>query len=125
MSMSWFGKRYDAPYCECPQTETPVGVRCLYCAEAIDAGDDGLIYADGSVFHRECHVRLVVGSIGHQQQRCSCYGGDDDSEDGMTPRDGAKAALKYCFSKPTTTKMDHVNADGHNEPERYRGLFLG
>lgn len=95
MSMMWFGKRYPAPaYAECPQTETPAGRDCVYCDETIAVGDDGWILHDGAVLHRECNLRGVIGSVAHQQKRCSCFGGDDE-EDGMTRREGARAALDY------------------------------
>jgi hypothetical protein len=96
--MMFFGKRYDAPaYIDCPQAETPVGRRCVYCEEQVVIGDDGWIYNDGSVHHRECHFRAIVGSVAHQQRRCSCYGGTgSDHDDGMTRREGAKAAVEYA-----------------------------
>jgi hypothetical protein len=95
--MTWFGKRYPAPaYQDTPQTETPVGTACRYCDEKIVMGDDGWILMDGSVFHRECHMRSIIGSVAHQQQRCSCFGGlDRDHEDGLTRRQSAIAAQEY------------------------------
>jgi hypothetical protein len=95
--MTWFGKRHDAPlYSECPQTETPVGRGCVYCDEPIAMGDDGFIYAGGDTMHRECHLRGVIGSVAHQQKRCSCYGGNGNGEEeGMTRRQDAQAALEY------------------------------
>jgi hypothetical protein len=97
MSMTWFGKWHPAPaYADCPQTETPVGSVCLYCCETIVIGDDGWILVDGTVLHRECSLRSVIGSVAHQEKRCSCFGGrGDDKEDGMTRREGAQAAMEY------------------------------
>jgi len=97
MSMMWFGKWHPAPaYSDCPQTETPAGRACVYCDELIAVGEDGWIYDNGSVHHRECQFRAVVGSVAHQQKRCSCFGGNGtDKEDGMTRREGAQAALDY------------------------------
>jgi hypothetical protein len=84
-------------YDDCPQTETPVGSTCIYCDELIAMGEDGVILADGtSVLHRECNLRMVAGSLAHQQRRCTCYGGTgSDEEEGMTRRQGAQAVLEY------------------------------
>jgi len=94
--MTWFGKRYPAPaYADSPQAETPVGAKCTYCDEVVRIGDDGWILGDGSVLHRECNLRAVIGSVAHLQKRCSCYGGTGNHEDGMTRRQGALAAMEY------------------------------
>lgn len=46
--------------------------------------------------HLACLIRSVVGSVGHQQGTCSCYGGLTDGDpDGMTPREAAHAAAIY------------------------------
>jgi hypothetical protein len=98
MSMMWFGKKHPAPaYADCPQTETPVGRACFYCQEQIAMGDDGWILVDGHMLHRECSLRSMIGSVAHQQRRCSCYGGGaaSEGESGMTRRQAAKAAMDY------------------------------
>jgi hypothetical protein len=62
-------------------------------------GDDGWILHGGSVLHRECNLRGIIGSVAHQQKRCSCFGGtDSDEEDGMTRRERAQAAMDYFVS---------------------------
>jgi hypothetical protein len=93
----WFGKRYPAPiYDDIQQTETPVGTRCAYCGEGIEAGDDGFLQDDGIALHRECQLRMIFGSVAHQEKRCSCCGGTgSDQDDGMTRREGARAAVKH------------------------------
>jgi hypothetical protein len=98
MSMVWFGQRHPAPaYSDCGQTATPVGTTCVYCSELIAMGDDGWVYADGSIMHRECHFRGIIGSAAHQQRRCSCFGGGNGNgeDEGMTRREGARAALDH------------------------------
>ena len=101
--MLWFGKRYAAPvYESTTQTETPVGAHCIHCEEEIVIGDDGFFYANGPVAHRECFLRQTVGSVQHQQKLCSCYvpGADGHyDENGMTPREAARAAVKYLESQ--------------------------
>jgi hypothetical protein len=92
----WFGKRYPAPlYDDCPQTETPVGRECEYCDEPIAMGEDGVILHSGTLLHRECNLRMIIGSVAHQEKRCACYGGTgSDQDDGLTRREGARAAIE-------------------------------
>lgn len=92
----WFGTRHTAPAYETRyQTATPVGAECCHCDEPIAKGDDGWIYANGPVAHRECYLRQIVGSVAHQQRLCSCFGGVGCDEEGLTKRQAAKAALDY------------------------------
>lgn len=74
---------------------------CPHCHEPILDGEDTRrmphLGADGATtmrtYHRECLTRIIVGSVGHQLQRCSCYGGADEDPPGATPREAARAAL--------------------------------
>lgn len=97
MTTKWFGKKYPAPaYDDCPRVETPIGEACIQCGEEIAGDDDGWLYANGPAAHRACYIRSIVGSVAHQQKRCSCYGATDrDEEASMTRRESAKAALEY------------------------------
>ena len=83
---------------------TPVRTDCAHCGEPIKDGDDGWIvpYLGGPddprelVYHEACYLRGIIGSVAHQQGRCSCYVegstcGDDPS---LTRRQAAEAALK-------------------------------
>jgi hypothetical protein len=44
-------------------------------------------------YHRECHLRQVTGSVGHQLRQCSCYGGDREDPPELSVRDAARAAV--------------------------------
>lgn len=67
---------------------TPVGVGCFHCGETIVQGDIGFmvghfdlsndpnlpeVVANEVAYHRECFLRLVLGSIAHQDRTCHCY----------------------------------------------------
>lgn len=86
----------------------PVGERCLHCGEPIAAADTGFItpYIDRSggcaarAFHRECMLRNVLGSVGHQRKKCSCYGGTEEDPPGMTKREAARAAVRLFMGNP-------------------------
>jgi hypothetical protein len=96
-----FGPERWAP-AEYKLVETPVGQACLSCGELIAEGDSGTITAvvrekgkaTTSPQHRECFLRRIVGSVGHQQGTCSCYGGQLEDPPEMTKREAAIAAVK-------------------------------
>jgi hypothetical protein len=98
--MKYFGPSWYAPVCE-EQVATPVDDVCMFCDEVIAEGDQGLFigghsdagYQDRPV-HIECHVREIVGSVGHLSKRCSCYGGNEDDPEGMSKREAAIEAYK-------------------------------
>jgi hypothetical protein len=105
--MRWFGQRYRAPvYRDVERMTTPVGVACGHCDELFVEGDDGFampfLTGDGTAlpahasFHRECHLRQVLGSVAHIQKLCSCYvpGADEGDPVGMTKREAARAAVR-------------------------------
>ena len=73
---------------------------CLHCGEAIGLGEVfeqrpiiGVEGASMGHIHHECAARLALGSVGHQKQRCSCYGGAEEDPPGLPKREAAKAAL--------------------------------
>lgn len=74
------------------QIATPLDARCLYCGEGFADGDMGTV-SDGRASHYECAMRGVVGSVGHQLKKCSCYGGTEEDPPGMTYREAARAAV--------------------------------
>jgi hypothetical protein len=80
----------------CP---TPVGQPCLRCHEPIGPNEYGYItaHSDGSLKpqHFECFMRAIVGSLGHQQGKCFCFGGTEEDPPEMTEREAARAALAY------------------------------
>jgi len=90
----------------------PVQAACLYCEELIATDDSGVfmmyLTVDGPrrvPEHRECFLRHVFGSVGHQRGKCSCYGGTEEDPEGMTKREAARAAVRL-FEGGTTEEMD-------------------
>lgn len=82
-----------------PEVATPVGRKCGWCEEAIVEGDKGLIMdamlEEGATtlpYHKECFARSIFGSVGHQEKKCHCFGGNTEDPEGMTRREAAKAA---------------------------------
>ncbi len=101
--MKWFGVLFVDP--EEPLAPTPVGAPCGFCQEPIEAGDKGVIIphidTDGASekpYHFECHMRLTIGSLAHQERRCSCYGGNEHDPPGMSLRQAARAAWEYWLA---------------------------
>ncbi len=84
--------------------QTPVGQRCFHCEEPIAPSDSGkmvhCVQLRGHALrpiHRNCFLRGVFGSLGHQNKTCRCFGGKDEGEDGMTKRQAADAAVGLWF----------------------------
>lgn len=72
---------------------------CSHCHEEILVGE--LAPVRGDSLHKECMFRCIVGSVGHLQQRCSCYGLNEADPPGMTPRQAAQAAYKLWLELHT------------------------
>jgi hypothetical protein len=73
-------------------------MNCLYCDEpVIDGESNQRINNGGDNFHRECFVRMITGSVGHQRHTCSCYGGSEEDPPGASRREGARAAAQLYW----------------------------
>jgi hypothetical protein len=76
---------------------------CCWCEERIKEGEIGFIMdcydVDGVkdvYYHRECLMRTILGSVGHQAGACSCNGGEGCGDPpGLTRREAARAAWAY------------------------------
>ncbi|MEI6196534.1 MAG: helix-turn-helix domain-containing protein [Verrucomicrobiota bacterium] len=60
-------------------------------------------------------MRSIAGSVGHQNQRCSCFGGTEDDPPGLTVRQAAQAALDRYHELHKETAKNEAQADT-NEP---------
>lgn len=70
--------------------------RCLWCDEAVMPGD--MMHALLPGYHYACAMRVGSGSIGHLQERCSCYVQDGTHEDdppGITKRQAARLVADF------------------------------
>ncbi len=47
----------------------------------------------------------MIGSIGHQQKKCPCYGGSYEDPPEMSKREAAQLAVDY-FVKPNKESAD-------------------
>jgi hypothetical protein len=106
--VKWFGEHWGGAVCnETPHVETPVGALCAWCGEAFVEGDQGLfidnvsegqgVEANDVPFHRNCFLRQMVGSIGHQLRLCECYGGVLSDPEDMTKRQAANVAADLAL----------------------------
>lgn len=103
--MKWFNGNPGPLACEedlHTRVPVPAGALCQWCEEAIGERQAGfLIPHPGGGFdrsrempwHRECFIRSIVGSVGHQMRVCSCYGGHAEDPEGLTKREAALAAF--------------------------------
>jgi len=100
--MKYFGIAWNPNIASMIQSPTPVGEKCVWCDESIKEGDDGLILPclsetiSETPYHQECFLRTVVGSLAHQQKRCSCFGGSDEEDSpNVSLREAAVEAVKF------------------------------
>jgi len=108
MTTAWFGTHWGAPFNDTtPQVPVPVGETCLWCGELIAPEDSGVqmphLSLQGPRYvyqHVECFLRSILGSVGHQLQLCSCFGGDDACEPPeMSRRESARAACDLAQNR--------------------------
>jgi hypothetical protein len=68
---------------------------CVYCEEPILPGETYPVERTPNLqnVHRECVIRMFLGSAAHQLKECTCYGGDREDPPGMTRRDAARLAF--------------------------------
>lgn len=67
-------------------------MNCDYCHEPITKLDPPSSHVR---YHRECEIRVFVGSVTHQQKRCRCFGGGEEEPEFDSPREGARAAYRF------------------------------
>lgn len=71
---------------------------CEWCDEPVTPAElkcSATVNRSGQAVHDACGLRGVIGSVGHQMRRCSCYGGTEEDPPGMTRREAARAAAEY------------------------------
>jgi hypothetical protein len=70
---------------------------CVWCDEALEPNGPEA----ACDMHRECHLRAIIGSLAHVEQRCGCYvpGAEETDPPGMSPRAAARAAVKAYLGR--------------------------
>jgi hypothetical protein len=68
-------------------------LRCPYCDEPNDAPNEHMPHM--RAHHRECILRMALGSAAHIEERCSCYvpGSIEGDAPGLSLREGARLAV--------------------------------
>ncbi len=105
--MEYFGPAPWGPALDNPHEDmvkTPENMVCYACKEPIVLGDSGLLMwlvggpngLERIANHRECHLRNIVGSVGHQRRACPCFGGEEEDPPGMSLREAAIAACQLA-----------------------------
>lgn len=100
--MKYFGTAWNPHIASLEKAPAPVGDSCAWCEEPIMEGDNGLTIPHISEtvmdrpYHHECFLRTIVGSLAHQQQRCSCFGGvDEEDSPNVSKRQAAIDAVEF------------------------------
>lgn len=84
------------------QIPTPIDSECSWCNEGFVEDEQGIgipsiddeqnaIFA---FYHKNCFLRTIFGSVGHQRMQCSCYGGTLEDPQELPLREAANAAVR-------------------------------
>jgi len=79
---------------------------CRWCGEELADHERD----EDRSLHNECAARIVIGSLAHVEERCSCYmpGSTENDPPNMTKREAAIAALKaYKLKQMRTDGQAH------------------
>ena len=71
---------------------------CSWCQERFNGYDQRLGIPDAlsesfTFYHPNCFMRTILGSVGHQQKKCNCFGGNEEDPPEMSLREAANAAV--------------------------------
>lgn len=80
---------------------------CVHCEEEI-LPFETIADFEGKV-HRECAIRIVVGSVNHQQRKCSCFGGSGEDDKNLSRRENARASFDYFVMIQEKAKKARFN----------------
>lgn len=116
--LKYFGDPWPSDLCDSSeQIPVPVGAPCQRCGEVIEQGDQGVMYSNGPVAHRNCFLRSILGSVAHIEKRCSCYveGAEEGDPPGLTKREGANAAVAV-WALQEMSKRPYTVSQGEKGP---------
>lgn len=66
---------------------------CIWCESPILPGEPLTTVIRCTDMHRDCLLRSIVGSVGHQRRECSCFGGKGNGDpEGVSKRECARMA---------------------------------
>lgn len=91
-------EKHEHKCIHCGEQIMPLPNLCDHCREKVHgAPGSGYVAADrGELFHRNCFIRTIVGSVAHQLKTCSCYvpGSTEGDAPELTRREAADAAAR-------------------------------
>jgi hypothetical protein len=106
----WFGPPWPSGVCwddndrlrTDMRIQVPIGDRCLHCEAPFEPDDSGMAMpcytTEGPSIrhiHKECNLRMAIGSLAHLEHRCTCYGGTDNATPGLTMREEAQMVWEW------------------------------
>lgn len=66
---------------------------CWFCDSEILPGEADTSVLGCTEIHRDCLLRSIIGSVGHQRRLCSCYGGTGNGDpEGVSKRECSRLA---------------------------------
>lgn len=103
--MKYFGESWCLLTKEGQQVPSPVGTHCIWCNEEFVEGDQGVVLPSAGLedskptfvhYHKNCFLRTIIGSLGHQRKQCSCFGGTLEDPLDVSLREAANLAVREC-----------------------------
>jgi hypothetical protein len=121
--MKWFGENWYAAICDNEKIPVPTNESCAWCEEELTEEDKGVTIPhsepDGPKempYHLECFMRQVIGSVGHIQGKCHCFGGTEEDPPEMTKREAALVAFEL-FQKQGPHRLNKNDAAKNSAEE--------
>lgn len=118
--IQYFGEAWNDEIRKLEARPAPLGDLCLWCGTPILLGERGLFIPCLTAWgapssrpeHVECFMRQIIGSIEHQEKRCSCEGGavvpGALPEPSLTRREEAVAAHRHWLAGQRNKEAENV-----------------
>lgn len=79
---------------------------CPWCDEPCEDGIWWLFDGpEGERWHKECQLRMLIGSLAHVERRCACFvpGADEGDDPALSKRENARLSYEaFRRTKPPT-----------------------
>jgi hypothetical protein len=98
---------WDAPLTDVAEwIEVPLELSCMHCVERFRAGENGAVFPTGYAAHRECHLRAVMGGIGHHVDHAHYCRSALGPDAGLTRRQSSLLVWSVLVDRKTVTRDD-------------------
>lgn len=97
--------------------DVPTDRTCMSCRENFQEGDNGAIMPNNYATHRECHLRSVVGGIGHLVDHSFFCHGELGTDAGLSYRASSLLVWNFYVNKIPCSRESLLLLAGHGPNE--------